>query len=41
VGAEELGDGARIAGQEFAIGPSIHAVVGLLDDLFGGHTLLT
>src|SRR5262249_13159831 len=39
--AEEMGDGAGIAGQELAIRAAVHAVMGLLDGLLGGESLLT
>ena len=36
----KLGDGAGVAGQEFAVGPAVQAVVGLLDGFLGGEALL-
>ena len=38
---EELGDGAGIAGQEFAVRGADQAMVGGLDDLLGGEPLLS
>jgi hypothetical protein len=40
VGQEECDEGPGVAGQELAVGPSVQAVVGLLDGLLGGHPLL-
>ena len=40
MGQDELGDGAGIAGQQFAVGPAGHAVVGRLDRLLGRDALL-
>src|SRR5262249_3314612 len=37
---EEGEEGAGVARQELACGPSVHAVVGLLDGLLGGQPLL-
>jgi hypothetical protein len=37
---EEGGDGASVTRQEFAVGSTVHAVVSLLDSLFGGEFLL-
>jgi hypothetical protein len=37
---EELGDGPGVAGQEFAVGASVHAVMGLSNGLAAGESLL-
>jgi hypothetical protein len=37
---EELDKGAGVAWEELAVGASVHAVMGLLDGLSGGHPLL-
>jgi hypothetical protein len=40
VGEEELGDGSGKAGQEFAVGTTVHAVMGGLNGLLGREPLL-
>ncbi len=40
VGEEELSNGAGVTRQEFAVGASVHAVMGLADGLPGGQALL-
>jgi hypothetical protein len=37
MGEEELGDRAGMSRQEFSVGPTLHSVLNLLDDLRGGE----